>query len=125
VVDVFGGSVAWGNRDNVANPEGGTGIVDEEVLSAGEMLWWGFSFGSSSLLTSLGGRGMRQGMGKVGRETRRKKYLSDMIIPLLNSNAHFDCFFHEARGNDDGVDLPRRGGGNFWCRHDARLLTFN
>jgi hypothetical protein len=32
-------------------------------------------------------------------------------VPLLVPDAHLDCLLHQARGDDDGGDLPRGGAG--------------
>lgn len=32
-------------------------------------------------------------------------YLPNHVVPALNSNAYFDSLVHEARGDNDGIDL--------------------
>jgi hypothetical protein len=45
---------------------------------------------------------------------RGEKYFSDVVVPVLSSNADFYCFLHKPGGDDHRIDGSLRCA----CRHD-------
>jgi hypothetical protein len=60
-------------------------------------------------------------MGGRARVRKERTHLSNVIIPFLHSDSHFDRFLHKACGYHYGIRLPRHGGSYFLNGHCDRF----